>query len=84
VGSWAVVEKAGIYLENLLVELAPIFEKSMGLYEEDVEGYIESLYLTTLLISVGFLVLIIVYYLALIRVRINQLIKDMHAELRFL
>jgi hypothetical protein len=56
----------------------------MGLYEDDVEGHIESLYLTTLLISLGFLVLIVIYYLALIRVRINQLTKDMHAELRFL
>jgi hypothetical protein len=56
----------------------------MDLYNEDVENYIHSLYLTTLSISLVFTVVMTIYYTSLIRVKINQLTSDLVAELRFL
>jgi hypothetical protein len=43
----------------------------MSLYEDDVEAYIQQLYEMTLAISSTFAVVLVVYYLALIRVKIN-------------
>jgi hypothetical protein len=82
-GDVSYVDSEAPYFESLVHSLEPALDESLSLYAEDIEDFIADLFQTTVMISVSFTVISTIYYIAFLRVKINDLTKDMHAELRF-
>ncbi|MEE4247968.1 MAG: hypothetical protein V2I33_21460 [Kangiellaceae bacterium] len=78
------VLSGALYVEQLFGNFYPSLEQAIELYEDDTIEYIDSLLDQTVLISVGYAVLSLAFFIGVIRVMINQLTRQLLLEIAFL
>jgi hypothetical protein len=72
------------YVEKMITQIASALGLAVEYYEEDTADYIDSLYELTVLISMTFSAVSILYYALIIRPLVNKLTQKLHSEVQFL